>query len=387
MGRRNGKIYGSDIVLIAIFLLSIFIHTEFAEIFFGLFSLRKLFFIGTIPFFILALRHKKNILYFLIVIGTYSIFLIGTIFVPDYFVDTRTLFSILTYCIPFVFIIPFFNNWEEMGVKYSFIISVILLTLWKYMGLFSGWNPNCIAYLYFGGINLYLFIPFHFVKYRNKHITDILYLILYLFGIYLLFNTDSRNVMLAQCLVIGVVIFKKIITKKIIYMVISTMAITYSAVNVILNDFIMNNEVLFNLLLNISNEWFDKNTVFDGRIALQQAAIETIKLHPILGHGHMPNVDNLATHNNYLTLHYSVGLIGILLCSIFLIIIFKQAYENFIYDKNDGISFVSIAILMGFLIQMGAESFLFGNDIIVLMPYFYMGCIIYRNLYKKINFY
>ena len=43
---------------------------------------------------------------------------------------------------------------------------------------------------------------------------------------------------------------------------------------------------------------------------------------------------------------------------------------------------------MGFMIQLGAESFLVGNNIIVLMPYFFMGVIIYRNRsikYEKIR--
>lgn len=66
----------------------------------------------------------------------------------------------------------------------------------------------------FGGINLYLFIPFHFKKYRVRIVTDILYFIAYLYGNYLLFQTDSRNIMLAQCMVILILIFKKIITKK-----------------------------------------------------------------------------------------------------------------------------------------------------------------------------
>jgi len=383
LDREYGKIYLGDIVLIAVFLFSIFIHTEFSEVFFGLFSLRKLFFICTIPFFIVALRYKKNGVFFLVVVGTYFILLLGTIFVPDYLVDMRTLFSILTYCIPFVFTNCFFNNWGEIGVKCSFLVSLILLIMWKYMGVFSSWNLNCIAYLFFGGINLYLFIPFHFKKYRARIVTDILYFIAYLYGNYLLFQTDSRNIMLAQCMVILILIFKKIITKKIIYIITSFIAITYSAFNIMLNDFIMNNKGLFDLLLAISDEWFGKNTVFDGRIALQQAAVEAIKIHPIVGYGHLPNLDGLATHNNYLTMRYSVGLIGIIFCGIFLVALFQKAYSNFTYDKNDGISFVSIAIVMGFLIQMGAESFLFGNDLIVLMPYFYMGCIIYQNIRIK----
>lgn len=86
----------------------------------------------------------------------------------------------------------------------------------------------------------------------------------------------------------------------------------------------MNNKGLFDLLLAISDEWFGKNTVFDGRIALQQAAVEAIKIHPIVGYGHLPNLDGLATHNNYLTMRYSVGLIGIIFCGIFLVALFQK---------------------------------------------------------------
>lgn len=380
LDRDYGKIYFGDIILIAVFLFSIFIHTEFSEVFLGLFSLRKVFFLCTIPFFILASRYRENGVFFIVIASTYFLLLIGSIFVPEYLVDRRMLFSLLTYCIPFVFTNDFFNAWGEKGVKYSFLVSLILLTLWKNVGLFSGWNSNCIAYLFFGGVNLYLFIPFHFKKYREGTIGDVFYFIAFVYGIYLLFNTESRNVMLAEIIVLLMVVFKKIAVKKIIYIAISFVSITYSAFNVMLNEFIMNNEGLFNLLLTISEEWFGKNTVFDGRIALQQAAVDAIDLHPILGYGHMPNLDGLATHNNYLTMRYSVGLLGILLCGIFLIALFKKAFANFTIDSSDNISFVCIAILVGFLIQMGAESFLFGNDLIVLMPYFFMGCIIYRNI-------
>lgn len=378
-----GKIYTGDIVLIAVFLFSIFIHTEFSAVFFGLFSLRKFFFLCTIPFFILALRYRANSMFFVVVAATYILLLVGNIFVSDYLVDQRTLFSLLTYCIPFVFTNKFFNSWSEKGIKYSFLVSLILLTMWKNIGLFSAWNPNCIAYLFFGGINLYLFIPFHFKKYRRGTMGDIFYFMAFLYGIYLLFNTESRNVMIAEIVVVVMVVFKRIMTKKYIYSVVALIAIAYPALMVAFNELLLNNEKLFDVLLTISNEWFGKNTVFDGRLLLQREALEAINVHPILGYGHMPNLDGLATHNNYLTMRYSIGVLGVLLCGVFLVVLFKKAYANFSGDSNDDISFVCISILVGFLIQLGAESFLFGNDLIVLMPYFFMGCIIYRNIHIR----
>ena len=119
---------------------------------------------------------------------------------------------------------------------------------------------------------------------------------------------------------------------------------------------------------------------------LQQKALKQISEHFFVGHGYDCYSIGLAPHNNFLVMMFTTGLIGVLIYYLFVFKVFRMAHENFC--QGDNISFVCAVILMGFMIQLGAESFLVGNNIIVLMPYFFMGVIIYRNRsikYEKIR--
>lgn len=366
-----------DLILLGVFLFSIFIHTEFSAIFFGV-SLRHIFILITIPFFLKSICYKKNILFGVLVFLQFFLLLALDIFIPDHKVSRVTMYSYLLYCVPFFFDSSFYSRWTKRGVKLGFLGALFLIFLWANFGAFRFWNENCIAYLYFGGVNLYLFIAFLSNKNdQDSHMKKIMYFCLYVYGIYLLFQTNSRNIVLAELFLIIPFLLRKFFNKRILYYAISWFALIYAAFNVWLNTLIQNNSNWFNIILQISSEYFGKDTVFDGRLILQEKALQLILEHPIVGHGYGIYFRGIAPHNNFLVMIFTVGIIGVFIYYFFVFKILKMAYQNFC--AGDDISFVCALMIMGFLIQLGAESFLIGNNIIVLMPYFYMGVIINRN--------
>ena len=386
MNNKKFLISIQDVVPLGVFLLSIFLHTEFSSSFLGI-SLRHLFILITIPFFVISISYKNNIKFGMLIFLQFFIFLIMSLFISDYRVSSAIIYSYLLYCVPFFFDFRIYSKWTKRGVKLGFMGALVLIFLWANFGVFRFWNENCIAYLYFGGINLYLAIQFlEDEKGEDSHIKKIAYFILFLYGVYLLFQTHSRNIVIAEIFVLVPLLAKKIFTKKICYYVISLFSILYSALNVWLNIIIQNNGKWYNTLLQLSSKYFGKDTVFDGRLMLQTQALQLISEHPIVGHGYECYSVGLAPHNNFLVMMFTTGTIGTLIYYIFVFKILKMAYQNF--SVGDDVSFVCALILMGFMIQLGAESFLIGNNIIVLMPYFFMGVIIFRNRsikYEKIK--
>lgn len=382
MNYKKILIFIQDLILLGVFLFSIFIHTEFSEIFFGV-SLRHIFIVITIPFFLKSICYKKNILFGVLVFLQFCFLFTVDIFIPDHKVSKATMYSYLLYCVPFFFDSIFYSRWTKRGVKLGFLGATFLIFLWANFGAFRFWNENCIAYLYFGGINLYLFIASLSNKdQQDSSIKKIMYFCLYVYAIYLLFQTNSRNIVLAQFFVIIPFLLRKFFYKRILYYAISWFALIYAAFNVWLNTMIQNNSNLFNIILQISSEYFGKDTVFDGRLILQEKALQFILDHPIVGHGYGIDFLGIAPHNNFLVMIFTVGIIGVFIYYFFVFKILKMAYQNFC--AGDNISFVCALIIIGFLIQLGAESFLIGNNIVVLMPYFYMGVIINRNRRLKV---
>lgn len=386
MNNKRLLISIQDFVPIGVFLLSIFLHTEFSASFLGM-SLRHLFILITIPFGLKHFLYKNNREFGILVFLQFFLFLVLGLFLPEYKVNSGVLYSYLLYCIPFFFDSAFYSGWSKKGVKLAFLGSIILLFLWNNFGFFRFWNDNCIAYLYFGGVNLYLAITFLKNKGRESNLKErILFFCLFIYGIYLLFQTNSRNIVIAELFVLIPIVFKGIFKKKFFYYIIAIFSMLYSALNVWINTYIQNNSKWYNIILQFSSKYFEKDTVFDGRLMLQQKALKQISEHFFVGHGYDCYSIGLAPHNNFLVMMFTTGLIGVLIYYLFVFKVFRMAHENFC--QGDNISFVCAVILMGFMIQLGAESFLVGNNIIVLMPYFFMGVIIYRNRsikYEKIR--
>lgn len=377
MNNKKVLISMHDFVILGVFLLSIFLHTEFSASFLGI-SLRHLFILITIPFFIKSISYRTNMMFGLLVFSQFFLFLVFDIFLQDYRVSSVIIYSYLLFCVPFFFDSYFYSYWTKRGVKFGFLGALLLIFLWANFGAFQFWNDNCIAYLYFGGINLYLALRFIPNKDGSKcYLEKIIYFLLFIYGLYLLFQTNSRNIVIAEIFVLIPIFLKNIFKKRVFYYVISVIAIMYSSLNVWINTFIQNNTKWFNIILQISTEYFEKDTVFDGRLLLQKQALKLIAEHPFVGHGYECYSVGLAPHNNFLVMMFTTGIIGTVIYYLFIFKILRMGYQN--YCMGDHISFVCALILMGFLIQLGAESFLVGNNIIVLMPYFFMGVIINRN--------
>lgn len=377
MQQRKFVISIQDFMIVFVFLLSIFLHTEFSETFY-LFSFRKVFILISVLVFLYKVNLGNNVFFLILMLGQVLFFVVGHLVSDDYYLESDTIYAFFLYCVPFVFDSKRFSEWTKRGVRFGFLTAVLLLYAWAYMGMFQFWNANCIAYLYFGGINLYLFLGC-FKKESDKEgiWSKVIFLILYLYSIFLLLQTESRNVVLAQAVVLLLVLFNKIMQKKYLYYLISIFATCYAAISLYLNEYINRNSRMFEFFLRISDEFFGKDTVFDGRLDLQRATLKLVEEHFLIGNGHTLYSMGIAPHNNYLVLVYSVGLVGTIICFIFIMRVLVMAYQN--YMSGDEISYVCAAILMGFLIQTGAESFLFGNNILVIMPYFFMGVIISKN--------
>lgn len=376
---RNKKLLISirDLIPMGVFLLSIFLHTEFSASVLGI-SLRHLFILITIPFFVRSFSYKNNMIFGALIFLQFFLFAIASLFLQEYKVSIVIVYSYLLYCVPFFFDSSLYSQWTKRGVKLGFLCALFLLFLWANFGVFRYWNENCIAYLYFGGVNLYLAIRFvNDEKDEEYKWKKIIYFCLFVYGIYLLFQTNSRNIVLAEIFVLVPILMKKFFEKKSRYYIISIFAITYSAVNVWINTVIQNNFRWYDALLQFSTKYFGKETVFDGRLMLQTMALKLISEHPIVGHGYECYSVGLAPHNNFLVMMFTTGIIGTLIYYIFVFSVLKMAYQNL--GAGDDVSYVCALIIMGFMIQLGAESFLIGNNIIVLMPYFFMGVIIFRN--------
>lgn len=371
-----------------VFLLSIFLHTEFAATSLPI-SIKHLFILGSMCWYFYNMYRIDKILNAIILFSVLEI--LFSYFVNNIpSINADMLYGYLLYTLPFLFDRKLFANCIEKGSKLTFLISFILLIFWRYFGLFRFWNDNIIAYLYFGGINSFLFIDSlqegFLEKIKKFNLSFFILMIMYIFSIFILMHTNSRNVFIAQMLILIVYFFKNFFTNKYVYFFIALMVITYSASIIVINEYLQTNKEIMNLISAISSTYFQKNTVFDGRLLVQREVLQLIcenTFTKMIGHSLYPNALGIAPHNNFLTITYEFGFIGYALFVMFVSRILYIGYKNII--KGDNISFISILIIMGYLIQLSAESFMIGNDIIVLLPFFYMGIILTRrkNYVKK----
>ena len=363
-----------------VFLLSIFLHTEFASISIFI-SIKHLFILGSIGWYFFNMyRVDKllNAIILLVILEIICSFLINNVS----FINIDMLYGYMLYALPFLFDHGLFTTCIEQGAKLTFIIAFILLVFWRYLGLFEFWNDNIIAYLYFGGINSFLFISSlegGIKKIKHFDVSTIILFLMYVMAIFTLMHTNSRNVFIAQTLVLLFYYLKKIFINKYVYIFIAVFVVIYAAFMIVINEYVQTNREMMNFISTLSSTYFQKNTVFDGRLLIQREVLQLIHQNiftKLLGYCSYPNALGIATHNNFLTITYEFGFIGYILFVCFIARILFIGYKNI--KNGDNISFISILIIMGYLIQLSAESFLIGNDIIVLLPYFYMGIILTR---------
>lgn len=257
------------------------------------------------------------------------------------------------------------------GFYLTFILSTMLLFLYSNVGLLGNWNKNCIAYLMFLGI-----AGAAIILANNRK--NLLVWVLLAYVCIQLLVTQSRNVMIALVMVILLVMLKKVFSKKIPYMAISAFGITYPAIFPWLAVNIPNDSPLYSFVKTISEENFDKSSVFSGRNALYPIAeqlLDSSVFNKVLGFGN-PMTNVLAVHNGYYMIRYAYGIVGTIIITALLIMFFKKAYV--LIRKGDNITFGCVAVVIGILFQQGSEGWFLATPLVVLMAFVYMAIVVKR---------
>lgn len=279
-----------------------------------------------------------------------------------------TLILVLPFALePFV---PGNDKQTIRGFYLTFIVSTIILLMYSNMGILSNWNTNCIAYL------IYLGIAGAAVILSENRKNIIVWMLLV--GVFLqLLVTQSRNVMAALVVVIVLVLFKKTVSKKWVYRVMYSVFLAYPVFFPALS-LNASGTKLYNVLLEITTDVFDKNSVFSGRTELYEAAerlTSQYDLRSFLGFGE-PMTDALPVHNDYYMVRYAYGIIGTLVIVGLLIAFFEKAYV--LIKKDDNITFGCVVVTLGIIFQQASEGWFLASPLPVLMAFVYMAIVIKR---------
>lgn len=355
-----------------VFLLSFFVESDFGKSFFYV-PFRYILYLILLFFFFINLKYIDK-WFVTIFVLLFSTSILGYIWSGQgiQILATNMLF-ILPFCL---FSLNLFKNIRISSI-YTFAIAFFILLLWSFAGFLNRWNDNVIAYLlYFGLVSI-----FFVTGKSNKNKTLVIFF--YVASMIFVYSTYSRNVLLAMLIVAIIIFFSRLFKKRVVYRLTYLFSIVYSFVSMHFSFFILENEAIFHWLNYISQEYFGQS-VFSGRIYLLQYGLELIgesTVSFLFGHGHLIYDLKFAPHNNYIALTYAYGIIGAILTAIMLIVVFEKAYKQIL--KGDNNSYVCFAILVGTFFQLGAESYLYGNDILVLMPYVYIAYIVNSDIKQR----
>ena len=256
------------------------------------------------------------------------------------------------------------------GFYLTFIVSTIILLMYSNMGILSNWNTNCIAYLIYLGVAGAAVI-------LSENRKNIIVWVLLAYVFLQLLVTQSRNVMSALVVVIVLVLFKKTVSKKWVYRVMYSVFLAYPVFFPVLS-LNASGTKLYNVLLEITTDVFDKNSVFSGRTVLYEAAerlTSQYDLRGFLGFGE-PMTDALAVHNDYYMIRYAYGIIGLAIIVILLVTFFEKAYV--LINKGDNIAFGCVVVTLGIIFQQASEGWFLASPLPVLMAFVYMAIVIKR---------
>ena len=257
------------------------------------------------------------------------------------------------------------------GFYLTFVVSTIVLLLYSNFGFLSKWNTNCIAYLTYMGIAGAAII----LSENRKNIVVWVFLG---YTFIQLMVTQSRNVMSALVIVILLVMFKNTFSKKLPYTLVTIGAILYPAIFPIIVTKVNKGTALYTLLRSITEDGFDKNSVFSGRDAIFPVAegiFDSSLFNNVLGFGD-PMINVLAVHNDYYMIRYAYGIVGTIIITALLIAFFKNAYV--LIQKGDNITFGCTAVIVGVLFQQASEGWFLATPLVVLMAFVYMAIVIKR---------
>ena len=257
------------------------------------------------------------------------------------------------------------------GLYLTFFVSAAVLFLYSNFGFLNKWNTNCIAYLIYLGI-----AGAAIILSENRRNVVIWVLLGYTF--IQLMVTQSRNVMFALIIVVLIVLFKKTLSKKLPFTVLSVVSIIYSAIFPMIASGISRQSPLYTFVKSITEEGFDKASVFSGRNAIYPVAeqiLDSSLFNNIFGFGN-PMTEVLAVHNDYYMVRYAYGIIGTVIVAALLITFFKKAYV--LIQKGDSITFGCVAVVIGILFQQASEGWFIATPLVVLMSFVYMAIVIKR---------
>ncbi len=276
---------------------------------------------------------------------------------------------------PFV---PGNDNQTIKGFYLTFIVSTFVLLLYSNFGFLSNWNNNCIAYLTYLGI-----AGAAVILAENRKNVVVWALLGYTF--IQLMVTQSRNVMTALVIVIVLVLFKRTFSKKLPYALLCGAGIAYPVVFPTLITHITKGTALYNFMRTISEDEFDKFSVFSGRNEIYPVAekiLDSSLFNNIMGFGN-PMTKVLAVHNDYYMIRYAYGIVGTIIIAALLISFFKHAYV--LIRKGDNITFGCVVVLIGVLFQQASEGWFLATPLVVLMSFVYMAIVIKRYRIKQGN--
>lgn len=248
-------------------------------------------------------------------------------------------------------------------------LSVLLMFFYINFGFLKHWNTNVIGYLLFFGVSASALV-------LVKHKWNILLWLIYGYSVANVLQTDSRNVAIALIMLGVFILFEKLFSKKVLYRVSYIAAILYSPLSSAVMGFIENNEKLYQYLLQITIDSFQKYQLFSGRVQIFYGAQELIKqslLGNIFGYGRTL-VSFYAAHNGYYLLRYTYGMIGTIIIAIMLVIFFEIAFK--LIAKGDKTSYACVCIIIATLFQQGSEGWFLGTYLLTLMPFVYMAIVI-----------
>lgn len=330
----------------------------------GALSILSLFCINTI-IFICAIKNyqinKSNIKFVSSCLLIIMVYFIGIANYPnkDSIITIAKISMLMIFCIlmsSFDYEKDYYDKMLEFGI-------VIYLLMFGLEVLYYGSNLHIIQ-RNTAGMLFVIYIYFSMLLYlKNKSLRFIIYSILFFLFIV---SNRARTSVLVTVVFLSVYIFWGIICKnKFIYNLFIIAVFIFIFAFIYFYTYGENIE-LFAKLNELSKIYFHKN-FFSGRNIIWKNLFEYIKIKPLLGYGAgvvstdlYPDFEG-STHSFYLQVLIQVGWIGMFLWLLF----FKIIWNMFWYDKDNEITRISAAFLIGILIQNIFELTFYSNKIAI----------------------
>ena len=251
-------------------------------------------------------------------------------------------------------------------ISYIYTIATALVLIdFKSDGITGGWNTNVIGMIGLIGI---LYIGYIFIL--SSKINKIVNIVVLLSFLSLIAYTDARSPFVGMLFLL--ILYKKIYVKGISYTKykLLNMLIFIIPVIVIIFIILLSHTNLFTQLNELSSVYTDK-TFISGRDIIWSKIVNNMNAKWILGFGDRYQGN---THNIFLYIVYSYGIVGYVLYSLFFIQILNSMYKYMV----DPIIRYGIVCFLTIYIQQSFEVLLFDVNTLVFGHYLFLSIIIGR---------